>query len=218
MSNSLLPTLDSDALLGVLNSRYAVKIFDETRKIDVPTMQALEQALILSPSSFGLQPWKFVVITDDALKAQLLPHAWNQASVTTCSHLVVLFAKKSLGDEDVTKLIAATAEVRHMEQTSLDGYAGMINGSISKLSPDELLNWNQRQVYIALGEFLVAAALLGVDACPMEGFDRAKFDEILNVEGYSATVMATAGYRSPEDKYGDLPKVRYPTSDLIEHR
>ncbi len=218
MSNTLLSTLDSAALLGVLNSRYAVKIFDANRKIDATTWQTLEQALVLSPSSFGLQPWKFVVITDESLKAELLPHSWNQPVVTTCSHLVVLFAKKSLDDADVQKLMAATAEIRHMSADSLNGYAGMIHGSLSQMSPDEMLEWNKRQAYIALGQFLVSAALLGVDACPMEGLDRAKYDEILGVEGYTATVMATAGYRSPDDKYGDLPKVRYAASELIEHR
>lgn len=87
----------------MLHSRYAVKLFDASRKIDDGTWQALEDALALSPSSFGLQPWKFVVVSDDALKAQLLPHAWNQATVTSCSHLVVLFAKDSLGEADVAR-------------------------------------------------------------------------------------------------------------------
>lgn len=218
MSNPLNATLDAETLLRVLDARYAVKLFDANRKIDDATWQTLEKALVLSPSSFGLQPWKFVVITDDALKAELLPHAWNQPSVTSASHLVVFFAKNVLGDEDVQKLMTATAEIRHMPQESLDGYAGMIGGAISHMTPEDMLNWNKRQVYIALGQFLVSAALLGVDACPMEGFVGPKFDEILGVEGYSATVIATAGYRSPDDKYGDLPKVRYSQSELIEHR
>ncbi len=218
MSNTLASTLNFDALLDALNARYAVKLFDDTRKIDDATWQTLEKALILSPSSFGLQPWKFVVVTDEALKAELLPHAWNQPSVTSCSHLVVFFAKNALGDEDVQKLMTATGEIRHMPQESLDGYAGMIGGAISHMTPDDMLQWNKRQVYIALGQFLVSAALLGVDACPMEGFVGSKFDEILSVEGYSATVIATAGYRSSDDKYGDLPKVRYDQNDLIEHR
>lgn len=218
MSNTLTPTLDAGALLGALNARYAVKLFDGTRKIDDSTWQVLEQALVLSPSSYGLQPWKFVVITDEALKAELLPHAWNQPSITSASHLVVFFAKNVLGDEDVRKLITATGDIRHSPKESLDGYASMIGSAISHLSPDDMLDWNKRQVYLALGQFLVSAALLGVDACPMEGFVGAKFDEILRVEGYTATVIATAGYRSPDDKYGDLPKVRYDQSELIEHR
>ncbi len=218
MSNTLAPTLQNDALLGVLNSRYSVKIFDENRKIDDATWQTLEQSLVLSASSFGLQPWKFVVISDDALKAELFSHAWNQVSVTSCSHLVVFFAQKSVDEQDVQKLMKATADSRHMPQESLDGYAKVIQGSISQLSPEQMLHWNQLQVYVALGQFLMSAALLGVDACPMEGFNRAKFDEILNVEGYAATVMATVGYRSADDKYGALPKVRYDLAEIIEHR
>lgn len=218
MSNTLTPALDAQTLLRVLDARYAVKLFDETRKIDDATWQTLEHSLVLAPSSFGLQPWKFVVISDDKLKVELLPHAWNQPSVTSASHIVVFFAKNELSDEDVQKLMTATAEIRHMPKESLDGYAGMIGGAITHMTPDDMLQWNKRQVYIALGQFLVAAALLGVDACPMEGFSAPKFDEILGVEGYSAAVMATVGYRNPDDKYGDLPKVRYPQSELIEYR
>ncbi len=217
-TQTLTPALDASTLLGVLHSRYAVKLFDKDRKIDDATWQTLEEALVLAPSSFGLQPWKFVVITDEALKAELLPHAWNQPSVASCSHLVVFLAKNSLGDEDVQKLMAATAEIRHLPQESLDGYAGMIGGAISHMTPEDMLAWNKRQVYIALGQFLVSSALLGVDACPMEGFVGPKFDEILGVEGYSTAVIATAGYRSPDDKYSELPKVRYDQSELIEHR
>ncbi len=218
MSNPLSPTLDTAALNSALHARYAVKIFDDSRQIDQKTWQTLEDSLVLSPSSFGLQPWRFLVVTDAALKTQLLPHSWGQEQVTQCSHLVVFFAKNSLGEADVEKLITATADIRHMDGASLGGYAGMINGSISGMSPDELLHWNQKQVYLALGQFTLAAALLGVDTCPMEGFDRAKYDEILGVEGYSATVVATAGYRSESDKYGDLPKVRYDEDELVEHR
>lgn len=218
MSNILTPTLDSEALLRVLNARYAVKAFDGNRTIDTATWQTLERALVLAPSSYGLQPWKFVVITGEALKAQLLPHSWGQQQVTQCSHMVVLFAKNEVVAGDVDKLIGATARIGHMESASLAGYADMINGSLSAMSPEEMLGWNKCQVYLALGQLLTAAALLGVDACPMEGLDRAKYDEILGVEGHSATVMATFGYRSSDDKYGDLPKVRYPQSELIEYR
>ncbi|PQV65305.1 Nitroreductase [Abditibacterium utsteinense] len=218
MSKSLHPLLDSSAVLDALQSRYATKIFDTERKIDDSTWQTLEETLVLSPSSFGLQPWKFVVITDQKLKEQLLPHSWNQPSITNSSHLVVFFAKNSISEADVSHLIETTAAIRGAESTSLAGYAAMINGTISQRSPEEILDWNKRQVYIALGQFLVAAALLGVDACPMEGFSGPDYDEILGVEGYTATVIATAGYRSADDKYGDLPKVRYDTSELIEHR
>ena len=218
MSNSIEATLDGEALLGALNARYACKIFDSSRTIAEDTWTTLEDALVLSPSSYGFQPWRFIVVTDPELKKELLPHAWNQAQITDCSHLVVFCARKELTDEDVSKLIDATAQVRGVEATDLAGYSQMLSSSISSRSPEDLLNWNKRQVYLALDQFLVSCALLGVDACPMEGFVPAKFDEVLGLTDVTATVIAPAGYRSPDDKYGDLPKVRYDKSDVLERR
>lgn len=218
MSNALEATLDGDALLRALNARYACKIFDAARTIPEDIWTTLEDALVLSPSSYGFQPWRFLVVTDPELKKELLPHAWNQAQITDCSHLVVFCARKELTDEDVSKLIDATAQVRGVQSTDLAGYSQMLSSSISSRSPEDLLNWNKRQVYLALDQFLVSCALLGVDACPMEGFVPTKFDEILGLTDVTATVIAPAGYRSPDDKYGDLPKVRYDKSDVLERR
>lgn len=218
MSNTLQPTLDGAQLLRVLNARYATKKFDATRPIPADTWQTLEEALLLSPSSYGLQPWRFVVITDQALKEELAPHAWNQPQITTCSHLVVLCARKELSGDDVDKLMQATAQARGLAASDLHGYASMIGAAISNLSADDLVNWNKRQVYLALEGFLLSCALLGVDACPMEGFSADKFNEILGLSDVTATVLATAGYRAPDDKYGEFAKVRYPKDELIEHR
>ena len=218
MSNIFEPALDSATLLQVLNARYAAKNFDSSRKIDDATWQTLEEALRLSPSSFGLQPWRFIVVTDPALREELLPHAWNQPQIVSCSHLVVFCARRELDGDDVQKLMHATADARGLAATDLHGYASMIGGAISNLSPEDLLNWNKRQVYLALDQFLISCALLGVDACPMEGFVGAKFDEILGLSDVTTTVIATAGYRAPDDKYANLAKVRYPTEDVIERR
>ena len=218
MSNTLQPTLDGEALLRVLNSRYATKKFDSSRKIDEATWNTLEEALRLSPSSYGLQPWKFVVVTDPQLKEDLAPHAWNQPQITSCSHLVVFCAKRELGGDDVEHLMNATAEKRGVAASDLHGYASMIGSAISNLSPDDLLNWNKRQVYLALDQFLLSCALLGVDACPMEGFSGAKFDEVLGLRDVTATVIATAGYRAPDDKYAELAKVRYGKDEVLDRR
>ncbi len=218
MDNQLQPALDGASLLRVLNARYATKKFDSSRKIDDATWNTLEEALVLSPSSYGLQPWKFVVITDPYLKEELAPHAWNQPQITSCSHLVVFCARRKLDGEDVEKLMNATADKRGLAATDLHGYASMIGGAISNLSPDDLLGWNKRQVYLALDQFLLSCALLGVDACPMEGFVSSKFDEILGLSDVTATVIATAGFRAPDDKYGDLAKVRYAKDDVLERR
>ncbi|RYX85737.1 NAD(P)H-dependent oxidoreductase [bacterium] len=218
MSNLIEAPIDGETLLRVLNARYACKKFDDARSIPDETWDTLEEALLLTPSSYGLQPWKFIVITDPALKAELAPHAWNQAQITTCSHLVVFCAKNELSDEDVKKLMDATAEKRGIDATNLEGYAQMISSTISARSSEDVLNWNKKQVYIALDQFLLSCALLGVDACPMEGFVPAKFDEVLGLTDVTATVIATAGYRAKDDKYGELAKVRYDKSDLIERR
>ena len=218
MNHTLQPTLDGEALLRVLNARYAAKKFDSSRKIDGTLWDTLEEALVLSPSSYGLQPWRFLVVTDPQLLEELAPHAWNQPQITTCSHLVVFCARKELNGEDVEKLMQLTANKRGLAATDLHGYASMIGGAISNLSPDDLLAWNKRQVYVALEQFLMSCALLGVDACPMEGFVAAKFDEILGLHDVTATVLATAGYRAPDDKYGELAKVRYAKEELIERR
>lgn len=218
MSEAIEPTLDGDTLLKVLNARYACKRFDSSRTIPEETWTTLEDALVLTPSSFGLQPWKFIVVTDKELKEELLPHSWNQPQIVTCSHLVVFCARRELDGDDVEKLMHQTAAKRGMAASDLHGYASMIGGSISSRSPEDLLNWNKRQVYLALEQFLMSCALLGVDACPMEGLVPSKYDEILGLTDVTATVLATAGYRAPDDKYGDLAKVRFDKEDVLERR
>lgn len=209
----------ADVVLGQLKWRYAVKQFDASKKIPAETWAKLEEALVLSPSSYGLQPWKFFVVTNPEVRAKLAPVSWNQPQITQASHLVVFAVKKGMGAADAERLIKRTAEVRGIPVESLDGYKGRMTGSFSRLSPEVIDAWMSKQVMIALGVFLTSAALLGIDACPMEGFMPAKYDEILGLtaKGYGSVVIATAGYRSADDKYGDLAKVRYPASEVIEH-
>jgi nitroreductase len=211
------PVSPADAV-AALNWRYAVKKFDPTRKIPAGTWAALEQSLVLSPSSYGLQPWKFVVVETPAVREQLLPHSWNQRQVVDASHLVVFAVKKDVAPADAERLIARTAEVRGMSAAALDGYKGMMVGSLSRTPAPEVDVWMSRQVFIALGVFLTTAAMLGVDACPMEGFVPERYDEILGlgVKGYASRVVATAGYRHPDDGYARLAKVRYAPAEVVE--
>ena len=212
-------TITSETLLAQLHWRAAIKKFDSAKKIPAATWQTLEQALVLSPSSYGLQPWKFFVVTDAALRATLQQHSWSQSQITDASHLVVLARRTDMTSQDVDKYVDRIAEVRSVPKAALDGYRSMMLGSISGKSPDELGNWNARQVYIALGGFLTCCAMLGVDACPMEGFDSTKYDEILGLhaQGYSATVVTTAGYRASDDPYTKSAKVRYRHGDMVQH-
>lgn len=213
--------IPTSQLLDALNWRYATKAFDAQKKIPADVWAALEKSLVLTPSSYGLQPWKFLVLTDKTLRESLVPHAWNQRQVADCSHLVVMCVKKTLTEADVDKFIHRIVEVRGGTADSMAGYKKMIAGDVIQGERGKwVAEWAARQAYIALGQFMAAAALLGVDTCPMEGFVPTKFDEILGLEapGLTAAVLCPAGYRSENDRYAGLPKVRYAAHDVIEHR
>ncbi len=212
--------ISTDALLTSLRWRYATKKFDPTRKIPQAHWDALEEALVLSPSSFGLQPWKFLVITDQATKESLVPVSWGQQQVADCSHLVVFAYQKEMNVEHIDAFLRRMVEVRGVTLESLAAYRELMVGKIVE-GPlrEQVKDWNQRQAYIAFGNFMTSAALLGIDTCPIEGLEPAKYDEIL---GLSARGLATAaacptGYRAADDKYATLPKVRFETKDLVEY-
>jgi nitroreductase len=214
-------SLPLESLTAALKWRYATKAFDASRTIPPETWATLEESLVLTPSSFGLQPWKFLIITDPALKARLRPHCWGQSQVTDCSHLVVLCAKQEMDAVYIDKFIALTAATRSAPVEALQGYRDMIAGSVLDGGPigAMLPEWAARQAYIALGQFMLSAAMLGIDACPMEGFvhDALNAELGLPAKGLKAAVLCPAGYRSPDDKYASAPKVRWDSSAVIEH-
>jgi nitroreductase len=216
-----MPTaISPEALLQSLRWRYATKRFDASRTIPAAAWAALEEALVLTPSSFGLQPWKFIVITDLTTKRALVPFSWNQTQVADCSHHVVFAIKKGITLADVDRFTAAIAESRGVAVETLKGYREMMAGFIGSATEQGWIDvWATRQVYIALGQFMTSAALLGVDACPMEGIDPAQYDDFLGLkaQGYQTVVACAAGYRAADDKYATLPKVRYPAAEIVQH-
>lgn len=221
MSTLIAPShrlVEPQGLLKQLHWRYATKKFDPSKKISPQDWSALEQTLVLSASSFGLQPWKFIVVNTPAIREKLMAASWGQRQMVDASHLVVFAYKKSMGEADVKRLIDRTAEVTGATAESLEQYRQMMVGSLAGKKA-EVDAWSARQVYIALGDFLTAAALMGIDACPMEGFDPSQHDQILalGAKGYSAVVMATVGYRAEDDKHAHAPKVRFKTEEMIEH-
>lgn len=205
-------------LLEALNWRYATKFFDPAKRIPDATWTALEQSVVLAPSSFGLQPYRLLVINDPATRAKLLPHAWGQKQVVDASHFVVLAARTDVKAADIDTFLQRTAEVRGVSLESLAGYRGMMAGMLlSEGFKPVAPHWAARQAYIALGNLMTAAALLGVDACPMEGLVPAEFDKVLGLaeQGYSTVVACALGYRADGDKYASLPKVRFDRANLI---
>ncbi len=205
-------------LVSNLQWRYATKKFDPTRKIPDPIWEALEDSLVLAPSSFGLQPWKFFIIQDQNLRQQLLPHSWNQTQVVEASHLVVFAINTQIDVAYADRYLERMAEVQGVPIDNLKGFGNMLKGFLEK-PPLNLDEWAVRQVYIALGQFMAAAAMVGVDTCPMEGFIPTKYDEILGLpqQGYRSVVVCPAGYRDPADKYASRPKVRFPKSIMVSY-
>jgi len=207
-----------ETILEQLNWRYAVKKFDSSKRVSDEDWNVLEQSLILAPSSYGLQPYKFIVVTDENLKRELTPAAYGQTQIADCSHLVVITYKKVLTDADVEHFVDRIVEVRNVPGESLKEYEDTMKGSARKAVDENYIEtWNSRQAYIALGFLLEAAALLRIDATPMEGFNATQVNEILGLTDYSAVVLCAVGYRDAENDWlVNLPKVRFPVEELIQ--
>lgn len=212
--------MNEKELLGLQEWRCSVKKFDAAKKIPDHTWDALEKSLILSPSSFGLQPWKFLIVKSDEMKQKLLPLSWNQAQVTDCSHHVVFTYRNKVDAAYVQHFVNSIIETRNVTAEKTEAYKQMMQGFIDRGNKEGwVTNWAIKQVYIALGNFMTSAAALGVDTCPMEGIDPAKYDEVLGLKGtdYSTVVCCSAGYRHREDPYTKLKKVRFSPKDLVKY-
>lgn len=213
---TLAPTLTPDQLVERLQWRYATKRFDPSFRLSPEVWRALERTLVLAPSSFGLQPWHFVVVTDAAMKARLQPASWNQPQIVEASHLVVFAHRKNYGAADLTHYLERVASVRGVTRESLAGYEKVVLGHIQRpgFNVDE---WTRRQTYLAVGSLLTAAATLGVDACPLEGIDPPQYDQLLGLgaKGFASVCAVALGRRAADDRYAELAKVRFEASELI---
>jgi nitroreductase len=206
-------------LVAALEWRYATKRFDATKKIPAEVWQALERALILTPTSYGLQPYRFIILTNQEKRAELLAHSWSQPQVVDCSHYVVFTARTKMAEKDVDQWIERLAEVRKILPASLANYRGMMVGDIVHGSRGNVSHeWAVRQAYIALGNLMTCAAVLGVDACPMEGIVPSEYDRVLGLleSGYATAMACALGYRAQNDKHAALPKARYDAAHLIQ--
>lgn len=209
-------SVNKETVLEQLNWRYAVKKFDASKKVSDEDFKTLEDAMQLAPSSYGLQPYKFVVVTDDKMKEKLRPACYGQPQITDSSHLVIFMAKKTLDDEFVEAYVQRLQEVRGTERETIQEYIEMMKGTMKTLRENDMeICWSQRQAYLALGFLLETAALLKIDACPMEGFEPEKVDEILEIEDYTASALCTIGYRAEDDWLAAVEKVRFTKEKLF---
>ena len=199
-------------LNDIITARYAAKKFDG-RKIPNEKVNSLLEMIRLAPSSFNIQPWKIIVISDRSLKEKLAPSSWNQPQITSCSHLLVFCA-----DKDVAGNIAKLENLMissGAKPESIKEYIAMMRGFEEGLSDERRVSWAQRQTYIALGNAVNGAKSLGFDSCPMEGFSPEEYIKILKLpSSLIPTALCPIGYASDTQKQ----KLRFPKEDIFIFR
>lgn len=200
-----------------LNWRYATKKFNADKKITKTDLDVLKEAIRLSASSYGLQPYQVIIVENEQLRQQIKAVGWNQTQITDSSELVIFANITNVGATEIQKYIANMAQVREIPLESLKGFEDMMNNAVGSLTDDAREIWTAKQAYIALGTLLSAAADLKIDATPMEGFDRNAVNTILGLteKGLSAAVIVSLGYRHDDDATQHLKKVRKPNEELF---
>lgn len=218
-------------LLQALNWRYATKKYDVNKKLDESALNTLLEALRLTPSSLGMQPWKFLVIENKEVRSKLKEAGFSQSQWTDASHLIIFCAKNKVSNSDAERFLQSIAEQRSISRSSLDSFGKNIFDFIKVIKLSNLfgrgimrlitgmsaIDWSDKQCYIALGNLLTSAAILGIDASPMEGFSPVKFDKILNIKDYHTVVACALGYRDAHNDFlATAKKVRYSRDEVVK--
>lgn len=200
-----------------LEWRYATKKFDVSKELPSADLEYILEAGNLAATSYGLQPFQIIVVTDSAKKQALMGHAYNQGQVGENAALLVLAARTDVDASYIAEYTARIENMRGLPTGAVDGYKDMMTGHLTSLTEADRTVWAQKQAYIALGTMMVAAAEKEVDSCPMEGFDAAAFNEVLGLKDHNlhATIVLPIGYRSAEDGSQNYKKVRKSLSDIV---
>ncbi|MCO6163131.1 NAD(P)H-dependent oxidoreductase [Flavobacterium sp. NRK F7] len=197
--------------------RYATKKFDATKKIATKDLETLKEAIQLSTSSYGLQPYKVLIIENPELRAKLQPASWGQTQIVDASHLLVFANSVDVTENEIDNYMANIANTRGLQIEDLKPYSDFMKSKLIPLPAENKAIWTSKQTYLALGNLLNAAAELKIDVTPMEGFEPEKYNEILglNALGLNASLVATLGYRHEEDATQHYAKVRKPNEELF---
>jgi nitroreductase len=204
-------------LLPALQWRYAVRQFND-EPLAAAEVEALIDATRLSASSYGLQPYRLIQVDSREIRQRLLPHAMGQDKVLRCSHLLILAAETETGDITVERYMAQLARLRNLTLAAREGMMNHMKAVLAAMSPAQRQAWAKEQAFLALGTLLTAAAVMGIDSCPMTGFEAAGFDAVLGLaaQGLTATVVCALGRRHPSDDNAGLPKVRLAQRDFLQ--
>lgn len=206
-----------EQILKALEWRYAVQSFDPTKKVGEGDLKTILESGRLAPSSYGLEPWKFIVVENPEVRERLQSVSYGQPKVSEASHLIVIARRTDAREKIVSERISRTATIQNMEESALDGFKEMLDGVVAGRDDASLDAWNARQAYIALGMMMETASLLGIDNAAMEGFDPKGVDDVLGLakQNLTATIMLAVGYRGA-DASADRPKVRRSFDEVVE--
>lgn len=206
-----------DMILNDLGWRYATKKFDTEKKLTSDQENTIKEALRMTPSSFGLQPWKFIFVKNPELREELREHAWGQSQVTDASHLLILCRENDIDQNLVNEFFEDMKQTTGAWEEDIKGYKDMVTGFVWNLDSDRAKIWAEKQVYIALGNIMTVLAEMKIDSCPIEWFDPVKFDEILKLKEkwISSTVILPIGFRASDDKYAENKKIRFEQDKLF---
>ena len=204
-------------LINDLKWRYAIKLFDPSKKVSEENLEKIKEAIRLSPSSYGLQLYKIQIIEDLQLREKLKSFSYGQNQITDASHLVVFCNYSVVTEEHINEYFTLKSKIEQIDISEFKGYSDFIKADVNSKSKIEKDKWSSNQTYLALGNLLNACAELKIDACPMEGFEVEKYNEILGLseQGLNTSVIATIGYRSGNDKTQHSKKIRKSTQNLF---
>ena len=205
------------SIINDLNWRYATKRMTG-EKVPGEKLQAILDATELSASSYGLQPYRILVIKNEELREKLKPAAFHQPQLTESDSILLFCIPETITADHINDYILRIASTRNIPAESLEGFKSVMLGSINVMDEQQQQEWAARQAYIGLGTALIAAAEQKVDACPMEGFDKQQFADILGLKesGLKPVVMMAIGYRSPDDAMASQLKVRKTKEELFQ--
>jgi len=204
-------------IINALEWRYATKVFDSSKKLSNQQVSDLKKATQLSASSYGLQPYKVLIISDKSIMEKLKPASYGQVQIIDSSHLFLFCAMKGFNKEDVDRFVDLNVEITGASKENMKTFHGMMDMKMDSMNEEENLLWATKQAYIALGNLLTAAAVMEIDTCPIEGFIPQQYTEILGLDemGLEPLVLSAIGFRSDKDKYQSVPKVRKSESNLF---
>ncbi|MBU3011854.1 NAD(P)H-dependent oxidoreductase [Polaribacter vadi] len=202
-----------------LQWRYAVKKFDKNKTLSAKQIDILKVAFNLTPTSYGLQPLKLVVVQNKTIQEELVLHSMNQPQVLEASHLLVICIPKTYETKEIENYFNLVQKVRQTPDEIINPFKEFLTAQLANKTQEELTIWNKNQAYIALGNLLTVCAIEKIDACPMEGFIPEKYDEVLKLyeQNLTSVLVLPVGFRAEDDYMKDLKKVRKNIDDSIIH-